>query len=85
MGMLHEIVQVLSNIDKTADIGELKRKIIEHCIYGVDIEHSAVEIAKLSAVEIAAPFIPIFGIKSKLNKILKNKAESFIQQLEMLD
>ena len=47
MGMLHEIVQVLSNIDKTANIGELKRKVIEHCIYGVDIEHSAVEIAKL--------------------------------------
>ena len=47
MGMLHEIVQVLSNIDKTANIGELKRKVIEYCIYGVDIEHSAVEIAKL--------------------------------------
>ncbi|MEA2018225.1 MAG: Eco57I restriction-modification methylase domain-containing protein [Campylobacterota bacterium] len=47
MGMLHEIVQILSNIDKTAHIGELKRKVIEHCIYGVDIEHSAVEIAKL--------------------------------------
>lgn len=47
MGMLHEIVQVLLNIDKTADMGELKRKVIEHCIYGVDIEHSAVEIAKL--------------------------------------
>jgi len=47
MGMLHEIVQVLSSIDKRAKIGSLKREVIEHCIYGVDIEHSAVEIAKL--------------------------------------
>ncbi len=47
MGMLHEIVSVLSNIDKTADIGQLKRKIIEKSIYGIDIEQSAVEIAKL--------------------------------------
>ena len=47
MGMLHEIVAVLSNLDKTADIGQLKRKVIENSIYGVDIEHSAVEIAKL--------------------------------------
>jgi len=47
MGMLHEIVSVLSNLDKTADIGQLKRKVIENSIYGVDIEHSAVEIAKL--------------------------------------
>jgi type II restriction/modification system DNA methylase subunit YeeA len=47
MGMLHEIVQVLSNIDKTANIGQLKRKAIENSIYGVDIEQSAVEIAKL--------------------------------------
>ena len=47
MGMLHEIVSILSNIDKTADIGQLKRKIIENSIYGIDIEQSAVEIAKL--------------------------------------
>ena len=47
MGMLHEIVSILSNLDKTADIGQLKRKVIENSIYGVDIEHSAVEIAKL--------------------------------------
>ncbi|MBL0721467.1 MAG: Eco57I restriction-modification methylase domain-containing protein, partial [Sulfurovum sp.] len=47
MGMLHEIVAVLSNIDKTADIGVLKRKVIENSIYGIDIEQSAVEIAKL--------------------------------------
>ncbi|MCT7493061.1 Eco57I restriction-modification methylase domain-containing protein [Aliarcobacter cryaerophilus] len=47
MGMLHEIVAVLSNLDKTADIGQLKRKVIENSIYGIDIEHSAVEIAKL--------------------------------------
>ncbi|MEM5558836.1 TaqI-like C-terminal specificity domain-containing protein [Aliarcobacter cryaerophilus] len=47
MGMLHEIVSILSNLDKTADIGQLKRKVIENSIYGIDIEHSAVEIAKL--------------------------------------
>lgn len=47
MGMLHEIVSILSNIDKTADIGQLKRKVIETSIYGIDIERSAVEIAKL--------------------------------------
>ena len=47
MGMLHEIVSILSNIDKTADMGQLKRKVIENSIYGIDIEQSAVEIAKL--------------------------------------
>jgi len=47
MGMLHEIVSVLSAINMTVDIGKLKRKVIENCIYGVDIENSAVEIAKL--------------------------------------
>ena len=47
MGMLHEIVSILSNIDKTADIAKLKRQVIENSIYGVDIEQSAVEIAKL--------------------------------------
>lgn len=47
MGMLHEIVAILSNLDKTVDVAQLKRKVIENSIYGVDIEHSAVEIAKL--------------------------------------
>lgn len=47
MGMLHEIVSILSNLDKTADNAQLKRKVIENSIYGVDIEDSAVEIAKL--------------------------------------
>ncbi len=47
MGMLHEIVQILSNIDKTANIVELKKQVIQDSIYGIDIETSAVEIAKL--------------------------------------
>lgn len=47
MGMLHEIVKVLSNLDKTINIGKLKREVIENSIYGIDIEQSAVEIAKL--------------------------------------
>jgi len=47
MGMLHEIVKILSNIDKSRDLGVLKREIIENSIYGIDIEPSAVEIAKL--------------------------------------
>lgn len=47
MGLLHELVAVLANLDKTADLAELKRSVIENSIYGVDIDPDAVEIAKL--------------------------------------
>ena len=47
MGMLHEIVQILHSLDTTKDISILKREIIKNSIYGIDIEPSAVEIAKL--------------------------------------
>jgi len=50
MGMLHEIVTVLFHLDKTQssnDIAKLKRSVIENSIYGVDIDASAVEVAKL--------------------------------------
>lgn len=47
MGMLHEIVQIVININKGSNVAKLKRKVIENCIYGIDIENSAVEIAKL--------------------------------------
>jgi len=50
MGMLHEIVTVLIHLDKTQspeEIALLKRSVIENSIYGVDIDASAVEVAKL--------------------------------------
>lgn len=47
MGMLHEIVSALHSIDKSTNIAELKKQVIQNSIYGVDIEESAVEIAKL--------------------------------------
>ena len=47
MGILHEIVEARIHLGDKTPIGEMKRKIIENSIYGVDIEHSAVEIAKL--------------------------------------
>ena len=47
MGMLHEIVSAIHAIDKTTVISELKKQVIQNSIYGVDIEESAVEIAKL--------------------------------------
>lgn len=50
MGMLHEIVTVLVHLDKTQnsnEIAKLKRSVIENSIYGVDIDASAVEVAKL--------------------------------------
>jgi len=47
MGMLHEITEMRVNLGDTTDIATIKKEIIENSIYGVDIEPSAVEIAKL--------------------------------------
>lgn len=50
MGMLLEIVEIIHNLNKTLneeEIAKLKRAIIENSIYGVDIDKSAVDIAKL--------------------------------------
>jgi hypothetical protein len=50
MGLLHEIVSIVQALDKTMnqkEIAKLKRYVIENCIYGIDIDYSAVEIAKL--------------------------------------
>ena len=50
MGMLHEIVTIFSNLNKMLsndEVAKIKRKVIENSIYGIDIENSAVEIAKL--------------------------------------
>ncbi|MBL7807778.1 MAG: Eco57I restriction-modification methylase domain-containing protein [Saprospiraceae bacterium] len=47
MGLLHEIFHCHVELDLTEDLGKLKRDIIEHCIYGVDIEKGAVDIAQL--------------------------------------
>ena len=50
MGMLLEMVEIISNLNKTLsnkDLANLKRKIIENSIFGIDIETSAVDIAKL--------------------------------------
>ena len=47
MGLLSEIIGVLHNLNKTLDIVQAKIDIIEKSIYGIDIDASAVEIAKL--------------------------------------
>ena len=47
MGILHEIVEARVHLGDKIPIGQMKRKVIENSIYGVDIEQSAVEIAKL--------------------------------------
>ncbi len=50
MGMLHEMVGVLTQLNGIEDadeVAKLKRLIIENSIYGVDIDPSAVEVAKL--------------------------------------
>jgi len=47
MGMLQEIYKAKTNLDLTLDHTEVKKQIIQNCIYGVDIENGAVEIARL--------------------------------------
>jgi len=47
MGMLHEIMEKRVALGDNTPLGELKKEIIQNAIYGVDIEPSAVEIAKL--------------------------------------
>lgn len=47
MGMLQEIYKAKINLDLTLDHTEVKKQIIQNCIYGVDIENGAVEIARL--------------------------------------
>ncbi|MBS1775512.1 MAG: Eco57I restriction-modification methylase domain-containing protein [Bacteroidetes bacterium] len=47
MGMLQEIFKAKTALDLTLDHAEAKKQIIQNCIYGVDIENGAVEIARL--------------------------------------
>ncbi|MEA1893362.1 MAG: Eco57I restriction-modification methylase domain-containing protein [Campylobacterota bacterium] len=47
MGMLHEVIQILSHLDKSHNSSEDKKEIIENSIFGIDIDASAVDIAKL--------------------------------------
>jgi len=47
MGILHEILEARLHLGDTTPLPKLKREIIENSIYGIDIEQSAVEIAKL--------------------------------------
>jgi methylase of polypeptide subunit release factors len=47
MGMLHEITDMRVELGDEKDIATIKREVIQNSIYGVDIEPSAVEIAKL--------------------------------------
>jgi len=47
MGMLQEIFKAKTALDLTLDYAETKKQIIQNCIYGVDIENGAVEIARL--------------------------------------
>jgi hypothetical protein len=47
MGMLQEIYKAKTALDLTLDRTEVKKRIIQDSIYGVDIENGAVEIARL--------------------------------------
>ncbi len=47
MGVLHEMVQIIGNLNKADNTSREKKQIIENSIYGVDIDGSAVDIAKL--------------------------------------
>ncbi len=52
MGILHEIVSIRSYIkdeflNENANLYQLKKETIQKCIYGVDIDNGAIEIAKI--------------------------------------
>lgn len=47
MGMLNEIFEAKMALDMTLDRSEVKKKIIQNSIYGVDLESGAVDIARL--------------------------------------
>jgi len=47
MGLLHEIFLCQIELDLTEDLAALKKDIIHHCIYGVDKDKGAVDIARL--------------------------------------
>ena len=47
MGILQEIFKVKTALDLTLDHAEIKKQIIQNCIYGVDIDNGAVDIARL--------------------------------------
>ncbi len=47
MGLLYEIFHCQMELDLTEHPGDLKKNIIHHCIYGVDKDKGAVDIARL--------------------------------------
>ncbi len=47
MGLLHEVFFCQVELDLTEDYAALKKDIIHHCIYGVDKDKGAVDIARL--------------------------------------
>ncbi|MEZ4941925.1 MAG: TaqI-like C-terminal specificity domain-containing protein [Saprospiraceae bacterium] len=47
MGLLYEIFHCQVELDLTEDYAQLKKDIIHHCIYGVDRDKGAVDIARL--------------------------------------
>jgi len=47
MGMLQEIFHAKMAMDLTLDRAEVKKRIIQNCVYGVDLEEGAVDIARL--------------------------------------
>ncbi|HPH17570.1 MAG TPA: TaqI-like C-terminal specificity domain-containing protein [Haliscomenobacter sp.] len=47
MGLLYEIFHCHVELDLTQDYAQLKKDIIHHCIYGVDKDSGAVDIARL--------------------------------------
>ena len=47
MGILHEVIKIREELGDKTPLSKLKKEVIENSIYGIDIEESAVEIAKL--------------------------------------
>ena len=47
MGLLNRIVDILQKLEPTFHVLDLKREIIENCIYGCDIQPIAIQISKL--------------------------------------
>jgi hypothetical protein len=47
MGILNKIIDILKTVESEINIYETKLNLVENCIYGVDIQPIAVQIAKL--------------------------------------
>jgi len=84
MGLLYEIFHCQIELDLTEDYAALKREIIENCIYGVDKDKGAVDIAQLR-------FWLALVVNEEVPKILPNldykimQGDSLLERFEDID